>query len=120
VVAVVLLAGDGADGVQQARRYRPDLIVMDIRLPVLDGISAVLELKADATTACMPVAFVSGDMHAAGRARAAGGARFLAKPVRAAELVTAIARTLHSAAGDADRCAPRPNQAALAGSKPGG
>jgi CheY-like chemotaxis protein len=93
----VLQAGDGADGVKQARQHQPDLIVMDITLPVLDGISAVRELKADPATAHMPVIFVSGDAFAARRARAAGGEAFLSKPVRAAELLSTITRTLGDA-----------------------
>jgi CheY-like chemotaxis protein len=93
-------AGDGAEGVRQAREYKPDLIVMDITLPVLDGISAVLQLKADSETAHVPVIFVSGDAFAARRARAAGGVAFLSKPVRAAELLGVIRRTL----GDGEDC----------------
>ena len=87
-------AGDGADGVRQAREHKPDLIVMDITLPVLDGISAVRQLKADSETAHVPVIFVSGDAFAARRARAAGGEAFLSKPVRAAELLGVIRQTL--------------------------
>jgi two-component system chemotaxis response regulator CheY len=96
-------AGDGADGVRQAREHKPDLILMDITLPVLDGISAVRQLKADSETAHVPVIFVSGDAFAARHARAAGGEAFLSKPVRAAELLGAIRRTL----GEDDRPAPR-------------
>jgi two-component system cell cycle response regulator DivK len=95
----VLQAHDGADGVHQAREHQPDLILMDVTLPVLDGISAVQKLKADGSTAHVPVIFVSGDVFASRRARAVGGSEFLAKPVRAADLLSAIARTL----ADADR-----------------
>jgi CheY-like chemotaxis protein len=95
----VLQAGDGADGIQQARQHQPDLILMDITLPVLDGISAVRQLKADARTAHVPVIFVSGDAFAARRAGAVGGAAFLSKPVRAADLLSTITRTL----GDDER-----------------
>jgi CheY-like chemotaxis protein len=90
----VLQAGDGVDGIRQARQHKPDLIVMDITLPLLDGISAVRELKADQATAHMPVVFVSGDAFAARRARAVGGAAFLAKPVRVADLLSTISQTL--------------------------
>jgi CheY-like chemotaxis protein len=103
----VLQAGDGADGLKQARQHQPDLIVMDITLPVLDGISAVRELKADQATAHMPVIFVSGDAFAARRARAAGGEAFLSKPVRAAELLSTITRTLGDVKQRAGRASPR-------------
>lgn len=105
----VLQAFDGADGIRQAREHQPDLIVMDITLPLLDGISAVQKLKADRSTAHMPVIFVSGDAFAAGRARAVGGAAFLAKPVRAAELLNTIARTLAEAADAGARPEQRPH-----------
>ena len=95
----VLQAGDGAEGVRLARQHEPDLIVMDVTLPVLDGISAVRELKADPLTAEVPVIFVSGEAFAARPARAAGGAMFLAKPVRAADLLAAIAGTIGQMAG---------------------
>src|SRR5688572_2562866 len=103
----VLQAGDGADGLKQARQHQPDLIVVDITLPVLDGISAVRELKADQATAHMPVIFVSGDAFAARRARAAGGEAFLSKPVRAAELLSTITRTLGDVKQRAGRSSPR-------------
>jgi CheY-like chemotaxis protein len=103
----VLQAGDGADGVCKAREHQPDLIVMDITLPVLDGISAVLQLKADKATAHIPVIFVSGDAFAARRARAVGGEAFLSKPVRVSELLSVITRTLdereHAAEWPAER-----------------
>ena len=90
----VLQAGDGVDGIRQARQHKPDLIVMDITLPLLDGISAVRQLKADQATAHVPVVFVSGDAFAARGARAVGGAAFLAKPVRVADLLRTISQTL--------------------------
>lgn len=90
----VLQASDGAEAVHQAREHTPDLILMDVTLPVLDGISAVRALKADRTTAHLPVIFVSGDLLASRRARTAGARAFLAKPVRPTDLLDAIAGTL--------------------------
>ena len=43
---VIAEAGDGADAVRQARRLRPDVVVMDIRMPVQDGITATAEITA--------------------------------------------------------------------------
>ena len=90
-------AGDGAEGVREARRSGADLIVMDLTMPVLDGIAAIEQLKADPTTSSVPVLVVSGDAYAAGRVRAAGGEGFLAKPVRAADLLKAVAQALEGA-----------------------
>lgn len=90
----VLEAADGAEGVREARRSGADLIVMDLTMPVLDGIEAIKELKADPLTSNVPVLVVSGDAYAAGRVRAVGGEGFLAKPVRAADLLRAVAQTI--------------------------
>ena len=90
----MLQAGDGADGISQARQHQPDLVVMDITLPILDGLSAVSQMKADTATAHIPVIFVSGDAFAARRAKAVGGEAFLSKPVRVSELLAVIKRAL--------------------------
>ena len=56
----VLEAQDGWEGVQQARQQKPDLILMDIAMPVMDGIDAIRLLRADKRTASTPVIVVSG------------------------------------------------------------
>ena len=93
----VVEAADGAEGVREARRGGADLIVMDLTMPVLDGIGAIKQLKADQRTSSVPILVVSGDAYAAGRVRAAGGEGFLAKPVRAADLLKAVAQAIEGA-----------------------
>ena len=51
----VLLAADGEEGVALARRHHPDAILIDIFMPGLDGIEATRQLKADPSTAELPV-----------------------------------------------------------------
>ena len=46
----VFMASDGLDGVNKARAVRPDLILMDIKMPGCDGLTACRRLKADPTT----------------------------------------------------------------------
>jgi CheY-like chemotaxis protein len=104
----VIESEDGAHGVEHARRAQPDVIVMDINLPVLDGIGAIECLKRDRTTAAVPVVVVSGDVFAADRALEAGGEMFLAKPVRADTLLQAVQHVL-----------ARPRQASTANSPAG-
>ena len=45
-VSVVGEAADGADAVEQIRRHRPDVVLMDIRMPVLDGLEATRQIAA--------------------------------------------------------------------------
>ena len=55
----VLVATHGAEGVSLARRQHPDLILMDLRMPVMDGLTALRYLKADKRTAGIPVWAIS-------------------------------------------------------------
>lgn len=80
----VLQAHNGAEGVRLARRSRPDLIIMDLSMPVLDGWGAVAELKADPRTADIPVLALSAHVVVNGdyrRSQEAGFAAYLTKPV---------------------------------------
>lgn len=54
-----LLAGDGQTAVKTARTFRPDLVLMDMWLPVLDGAAATRHLKRDPTTRSIPVIAMS-------------------------------------------------------------
>lgn len=55
----VLTAMDGASGLEQARRYMPDLVLLDITMPNKDGMTMLKELKADQATARIPVVMVT-------------------------------------------------------------
>ncbi len=94
----VLLAVDGRQGVSAARAQLPDLILMDLGLPVLDGWDATRQLKADARTRHIPIIVLSA--HAMtndrDRALAAGGDDFDTKPVRFHALLGKIATLLNT------------------------
>jgi len=97
-ITVVGEAGDGADAVDLARRYTPDVVLMDIRMPGTDGIEATRRITADDTRVRILVLTTFDlDEYAFGALRA-GASGFLLKDVRPGELVAAI-RTV--AAGDA-------------------
>ena len=88
----VLIARDGAQGVEMARAEQPDLILMDMGLPVLDGWEATRRIKAAAQTKHIPVIALTANAMTGDRekAMAAGCDDFEAKPVEAARLIGKI------------------------------
>ena len=68
----VLLAYDGARGVEMAGSERPDLVLMDMSLPVLDGWEATQRLKADPATRAIPIIALTAHAMAADREKALG------------------------------------------------
>jgi CheY-like chemotaxis protein len=85
-------AANGAEALDKARTHPPDLVLMDVWMPVLDGIAATQRLKTDARTADVPVLALSADAYppAPQRALQAGCERFLEKPVDPDTLLDAI------------------------------
>jgi len=85
-------AHDGQAAVAAATKFKPDLIVMDIQLPILDGYEAMRRIKADGTLHHIPIIAVtsyalSGDEE---KARAAGCDGYIAKPFNPRQLLAAI------------------------------
>jgi len=91
-LVVVGQAADGADAVQQAQRLRPDIVLMDVRMPVMDGLQATRQILTTAGAAWPRVLMLTTFdldeyVYAALRAGASG---FLLKDATAAELVHAV------------------------------
>ncbi|HXA60659.1 MAG TPA: response regulator [Streptosporangiaceae bacterium] len=86
---VVGEAGDGESAVKLAAELKPDLVMLDVKMPVLDGISAAERITADRLApVVMLTAFSQRDLVA--RASAAGAMAYLVKPFTKADLVPAI------------------------------
>jgi two-component system cell cycle response regulator DivK len=88
----VLCAGDAETGLTIARSSRPDLILMDVQLPGMDGLAATALLKQDPATARIPIIALTamamkGDRE---KTRVAGCDAYIAKPLRYRELYAAI------------------------------
>jgi CheY-like chemotaxis protein/anti-sigma regulatory factor (Ser/Thr protein kinase) len=86
----VSVARDGAEGLRTVRQVEPSVVVLDIRLPRVDGWDVLRALKADPTTAMIPVIVVSiVDERAKGLSL--GAAEYLVKPVARSDLLEALA-----------------------------
>ena len=95
----VLVATDGAQGVAMASSERPDVILMDLSLPVLDGWQATREIKAAAETKHIPVIALTANAMAGDRekALAAGCDDYDTKPVELPRLLEKIKRVAERA-----------------------
>ncbi len=92
----VALAGDGQEAIDQALRLAPDLIVMDLSLPVMDGWEATRRLKKNGITKHIPVLALTAHAQdgVAKTAEEAGCDRFVTKPCPPDDLVKEISRML--------------------------
>ncbi len=98
----VLVATNGQEALDRAFAERPDLIVMDLSLPVLDGWEATRRLKADPRTRAVPVIALTGHAlagHSQG-AKDAGCDGFLAKPCLPQALAAKVREVLDQAKSD--------------------
>jgi two-component system cell cycle response regulator DivK len=88
----VIVAADGAEGVAQAESARPDLILMDFGMPVMDGWEATMTIKARPALRHIPIIAITshamvGDEE---KARRAGCDDYMAKPIHEDELLAKI------------------------------
>jgi CheY-like chemotaxis protein len=92
----VLKAGDGVEAVQLARSAHPDIILMDLSLPGMDGLEATRLLKADTQTSGIPVvALTAQSIPTAERGGLAQFESYIIKPCLPDELADAIAQILN-------------------------
>jgi CheY-like chemotaxis protein len=92
----VAVARDGEEAVERAKSFRPDLVLMDVQMPRLDGLAATRRLRADPAFARTPVVALTalampGDEE---RCREAGADAYLSKPVELKKLIETIAALL--------------------------
>jgi two-component system cell cycle response regulator DivK len=97
----VAIAVDGAEGVDKARSESPDLILMDMSLPVMDGWEATRTLKGDEATRAIPVVALTAHAMSTDRDKAleAGCDAYETKPVDLPKLLGTMEKLLETAAG---------------------
>jgi CheY-like chemotaxis protein len=96
-------AMQGRLGLELAREHRPDIVLLDLQLPDLQGHEVLIRLKAEPATRDTPVVVLSADASPGQmrRLREAGAAAFLTKPIDLQELLDVVGRWLAPAAGGA-------------------
>src|SRR5436309_12465915 len=117
-IQVVGTAVNGKEGVEQVKKVAPDIVLMDVNMPIMDGIQATETLAQEAPNSPVIIMSVQGERDYLRRAMQAGAREFLIKPFSHDELVAAIRRVYqleqrkgtlapHAAAGDGES-APGP------------
>jgi CheY-like chemotaxis protein len=92
----VVTAGDGLAGLDAAQKQKPDLILLDVVMPKLDGFETLKRLKADAATAAIPVVMVTtkSELPNVTKAYLNGCKHYLKKPIDAPELLATVKSVL--------------------------
>lgn len=92
----VVTAFDGLDAVDKVKAEKPDLVLLDIMMPILDGFEVARKLKADPQTASIPIIMLSASAHAESKQRGmqAGAVDYIVKPFVPENLESVIRKTL--------------------------
>jgi len=92
----VLLSGDGLDAVHKAKLERPDLIILDLALPRLDGFGFLERLKSEAETRAIPVIVLTAYSYEENRRKSLelGAVEFVPKPFSPRQLVAEVRKIL--------------------------
>ncbi len=98
----VLKAGGGFEALELAEQYRPDLILLDIMMPEMDGWEVLRLLQVDSRTAAIPVAMISAKEGTRAKITSMqeGAVDYLTKPFDTRELLTKVAAILGEDDGD--------------------
>jgi two-component system, sensor histidine kinase and response regulator len=92
----VIAAADGDEGIRRVREGRPDLVICDILMPLVDGFGVLAALRSQPETAAIPFIFLtaSADKEALARGLRSGANDYVTKPFKIADLLAAVRRRL--------------------------
>ena len=93
----VIAATDGLDGLKQAKEEEPDLIILDVMLPGLDGFEVCDRLRADSTTAQLPILILSAKAHEKDKltGEQVGADQYIVKPADMDVVLAAVENMLN-------------------------
>ena len=96
----IVTARDGVEGVAKAKSEQPDVILLDVMMPNLDGLSACAAIRNDEATAHIPIVMVTtrGEEHNIETAFRNGCNDYVTKPINGLELLTKLQNILNDAA----------------------
>ncbi|MBZ0158151.1 MAG: response regulator [Alphaproteobacteria bacterium] len=102
----ILKAENGQKGYEMAKTWKPDLIIMDVEMPVMDGIQATALIKADFSLSHIPLVILTslGSEEDIQRAYAAGADGFLNKPISRDDLQATIRKLLDTTGAGGEEC----------------
>jgi|WetSurMetagenome_2_1015567.scaffolds.fasta_scaffold251658_2 CheY-like chemotaxis protein len=95
---VVIEAENGVEAIDAAKSQKPDLILMDMMMPKMDGLSACYAIKQDASTRHIPVVMLTAITHDLNKRlseNVMGANGYITKPFNAVELISTIRNLLH-------------------------
>jgi chemosensory pili system protein ChpA (sensor histidine kinase/response regulator) len=103
----VVTAPSGRAALRSAHEHRPDLILLDIEMPEMNGVELVMRLRIDPMLGSVPIVLYSGDPNLSVKAEMLQAEGFLAKPCASHRILDEIARVLDASRPRAARGAPR-------------
>jgi len=94
----VVIAFNGEEAVALARREKPDLVLMDVLMPVMDGIDALRAIRSDTTLRSTPVVMLTSvtDIRMVTEAIECGANDYIAKPFQVSLLIERVERYIHA------------------------
>jgi len=101
----IITANDGQQALAKVAEKQPDMILLDLMMPVMNGLDVLRKLKSDAATASIPVIMITGFDDGATRTRVleAGASEVICKPMNRLELLTRVNNVLQLHEGSTPR-----------------
>lgn len=94
----VVVAANGRHGLEQIDEHRPDIVLVDYMMPLMNGVAMVQQMRAEPRMQSLPVIFMSAVSESVLRESTTAYSAFLRKPFRASTLVDLVKRTLNGGA----------------------